>query len=351
MTTSTEEEFARLKALVFRTLENNGVLRDIRTQIRHNVYKTIEQDEVSLLKPTLHEPSLAATLVFDWLERSGYARTANLLQHEANLRQPDEENLSSARKDLDLAPSDNRCILEAVLQEKSSGTRHEITPTIPFNPPVRERENLDAAESRGAGGAATTTKDDLQPKVEAKPTSLEPLPKPASKFLSDLPPIGGRTASGSTSEDNGILNEIDSKIANLRLGKTGASSIGPELGSATSASSSKNPSSDAAAPPGNSSTAINKPAEPTPSASPGVSAATSNAAAKFSTFNTKPAEEDEEEIMSEIEESISAGGLSEEYEEDFVQETKTHESLPQVADFSVDSTELEKYDHMEEIGS
>lgn len=68
---SSEDEFGRLKLLVFRTLENNGVLGQIRTQIRHNVYKTIDQDEVSLVKPQLSEPTTAATLVFDWLEKNG----------------------------------------------------------------------------------------------------------------------------------------------------------------------------------------------------------------------------------------------------------------------------------------
>ncbi|CAD7935221.1 unnamed protein product [Amoebophrya sp. A25] len=386
---ATDEEFSRLKLLVFRTLENNGVLGQIRSQIRHNVYKTIEQDEVLLQKPSLNEPNQAAVVVFDWLEKNGYSRTANLLQHESKTRPADEESVARAKSDLGISsfaePSSS--LLDGLLKLPSSsrgaaaagaggavspgdsgdvfgghaggatsslssgilgglGARSQLEKKAPaaqaagnsFNPPSR---NEDAAEARGSGGDTGFAKSKFLADLPPLGKDLPPLGK-----VRELPPLGG-TASG---EEDGLLSDIDNKIAQLRLGGdvNKGSTLGGTLGGF--GSSAVGPLDEAKPTSGGSG----------PSAGP-ASGVGDASGSKFTTLaaeshllasKNKGGSPVEEEIVSEIEESISAGGMSEEYENDFVVESKSRvlDSLQQ-ADFSVDSTELEKYDHLEEVGN
>lgn len=450
-----EDEIGKLKALVFRALESNGVLGGIRAQIRSNVYRAIEKDEIAVNQSENAEVPLALDIVLNFLHASGYVHAADTLVHEAgvsrsNLRGPDEivgalgfpfpsSALKKSSED-SISPSRRGGKDSSVLQNlldyynssrggtfssSSAGTATGGQDKKSFGA-RKLAEKTGTSEDASSGdevgvntsGSAGSPRDGLAATKTAKHSNgnSAKAANGTNSFLGEDDIVAGQNSTGGDDVAGGqntgdigssaIINTGLAAAAGSTRSDAGSSRPAPTLHpwlSGLSSGTGGGKSSKEAAEDGGGEAAGKlssladlpqlsggsagrflggsdqiSPSGETAGEQQGNNSSTAGGGTAsfllgekremlFSSASGKRPEEgtkkeadmiEEDVVLSEVEESISAHEYSDDYEEDFMAESGVNHTtgastisiaVKSSVDFSVDSQELEKYDHFEEI--
>ena len=130
-----------LKNLVISSLETNGVLGQVRAQLRSCVFKAIDnQDQVESKKSSFHwenplakkmrdtkESSLCAEMIQEFMEFYRLKYSLAIFGPEANINKPTEDRSALAKK-IGVSAGADKPILMTLLESFTSGTQTRNTP-------------------------------------------------------------------------------------------------------------------------------------------------------------------------------------------------------------------------------
>lgn len=148
-----------LKNLVIQTLEQKGILGEIRAKLRSSVFKVIDNNDPSGKERAMHwenplaqkvlettESALAADLIREYMEFYRLDYSLSIFIPEANLKQdPQDRNNLVRRADVD-KPSDKEPLLVQILKQRKSGGGHSA-PNVKYDEPKASNQPSKAPQN------------------------------------------------------------------------------------------------------------------------------------------------------------------------------------------------------------
>eukprot|EP00747_Dinoflagellata_sp_TGD_P168815 gnl/TRDRNA2_/TRDRNA2_196104_c0_seq1.p1 gnl/TRDRNA2_/TRDRNA2_196104_c0~~gnl/TRDRNA2_/TRDRNA2_196104_c0_seq1.p1 ORF type:complete len:460 (+),score=85.46 gnl/TRDRNA2_/TRDRNA2_196104_c0_seq1:68-1447(+) len=239
--------FEELKALVLSSLEANGVLKDIRAQLRESVYKALDSQEEGAgqvkLKPAA---GFATEIIAEFFEHHGLRHSLSVFQTEAQLRKARRpRNELAAEIGIDRGMPPERSVLEQLINGAAVSSSGSVAADGGHADAVQDSGpgagagllGAGAPESPGGGGGtAAVMSGGLVRTSQGSRGRDAPLGGPHGR----LPPLGDTLAGGSArlSPPPGTESELQARLSG------GPGLLGP-LGSSGSAASLSGSGSDA----------------------------------------------------------------------------------------------------------
>eukprot|EP01017_Pseudomicrothorax_dubius_P022637 TRINITY_DN2447_c0_g1_i5.p1 TRINITY_DN2447_c0_g1~~TRINITY_DN2447_c0_g1_i5.p1 ORF type:complete len:337 (-),score=86.39 TRINITY_DN2447_c0_g1_i5:98-1108(-) len=208
------QEINELKNLVIQGLESNGVLSQIRAQIRASVFKIIDNQEGGGKKPSgffwenplcykLHESPeglLALSLIFDFFDAYRMDYSITVFQHEANLKEVESREMLFSKLGLKPTKKDQPALLALIKgfidgEEESKageGARGGSIVAGKAKPgqaqPKREYGDFDTLMQDDVRGGKPAGKAQEQKTTAQEKPSVAPLGQPAKQAPQLQPP-------------------------------------------------------------------------------------------------------------------------------------------------------------------